>query len=156
MKLRMYFGAVKTALISVAGIAGAAIVILDAVMLSGVSPSLSVNTAVAGVSLAAAIIVVIAAILILFNSTYVFSEDAMIVTLGFFADRLEYEKITAIRQNTLTKEIWLSFSDEHDEEQSVRINVSAAKTEDFLAAMRKYRPFIIAEYFTPDDKKKKK
>ena len=54
----MFFGWIKTALIALITLAGAAIIVLDAVMLSGVLPAFTTaNTAVAATSLAAAAVI---------------------------------------------------------------------------------------------------
>ena len=89
MKFRMYFGGIKTALIVLVILAGATIIILDAIMISGSVPSLiTANRTIAAVSLAAAAIVATAAALLLFNSFYKLRDDDLYVMLGFFGDEI--------------------------------------------------------------------
>lgn len=58
MSFRMFFGWVKTLIIAVVALAGAAIIVLDAVMISGVNAAFATaNVTVAAVSLAAAALI---------------------------------------------------------------------------------------------------
>lgn len=157
MKTKMNFGWLKSAIIVVVMLGALAVIILDIVMLAGVDGVRTASPAVAGVSMAAGVLLLIAACLILFNSYYRFREDAMLVVLGFFYDKLPYENISGIRENTVTKEIYVIYKAENDSdgEQSIRLNLSAVKSEKFLDELRKHCPFVIVEPFTPDKKKKK-
>jgi hypothetical protein len=157
MKFNMYFGRLKTALICVV-IAGAlAVFALDVALLVGVDGLKTSSPVVAGCSMAAATIVAVAALLILLNSSYRFGDYELKVTLGFFADKIEYEKITAIKQNAKNKDVYILYAEGEtgEEVQNIRLNLSPSKTDAFLAEMRRYCPFIIVEPFTPPEKKKK-
>ena len=94
MKFRMYFGWLKTTLVSVVILAGVVVVVLDAVMLSGeVSALITANKPVAGVSLAAGALLTIAASLLLGNSYYKFRDDELFVMMGVFGDSVEYDTV---------------------------------------------------------------
>lgn len=158
MKFNMYFGRVKTALIVIVILGALAVLILDVLLLVGATGMQTSSPVVAWCSMAAAAIVAVAAFLILLNSYYKFDDANLKIVLGFFADRIEYEKITAIKQNTENKDIYVLFSEGEtgEEVQNIRLNLSSAKSEAFLAQMRKCCPFVIVEPFTPPEKKKKK
>lgn len=157
MKIKMNFGWMKTLIVVIVLLAAIAIIALDIVQLVGTETVKTGNPIVAGVSLAAAVIILIASLLILLNSYYRFNDEYLAIMLGFFCDKLMYDNVCAIRQNKDTKEIFVAYKNgAEEEEQTIRLNISAQKAEAFLAEMRRYCPFIIVEPFTPPEKKKKK
>lgn len=158
MKIRMYFGAIKTIIISIVLAGTLAIVGLDIAMLVGTNGVKTSSPAIAAVSLAAAVIIAVAAMLILCNSYYRFDEDKLVIMLGFFRDKVGYDKVVAIKQNNVTKEVFVIYESVKEEEgnQSIRFNLAPQKTDVFLAQMRKYCPFVIVEPFTPEKKDRDK
>ena len=87
MRFRMFFGWIKTALIALITLAGAAIIVLDAVMLSGVLPAFTTaNTAVAATSLAAAAVIDVFAVLLLLCSRYELREDGIHARMAVFGE----------------------------------------------------------------------
>ena len=112
----------------------------------------------AWVSIVAAVIIAVAALLVLFNSYYGFKEDKMVSVLGFFVDKIKYEDIVCIKQNSLTGEIYLITKGlkEQDGEVSFKINVAPQKTDAFIHEMRNRIGEIIVEVFTPEKKNKDK
>lgn len=156
-KYRMFFGWWKVTLIALVILAGAVIVVLDAVMISGAVPKLeTANKAVAGVSLAAAALVAVAAGLLLFNSYYKLDSEEFCIMLGFFPDKVEYSDIHRIAVNAETKEVFVFCKKENAEEYSVRLNLNAAKSQELLGELTDKCPFAVVETFQPPEKKKKK
>lgn len=83
MKFRMNFGIVKTVIVAVIIVGALAIAALDIAMLAGANGVATQQPAVAWVSIVAAVIIAVAALLVLFNSYYGFKEDKMVSVLGF-------------------------------------------------------------------------
>ena len=78
MTFRMFFGWVKTAMLVLIALAGAAIVALDAVMISGAVPAFETsNVTVAAVSLVAAVLIFLFAVLLLACSFYKLGDDGI-------------------------------------------------------------------------------
>ena len=72
----MFFGWIKTALILLVALAGAAIIVLDSLMVSGTVAALeTANVTVAAVSLAAAALIEVFAVALLAFSGYTLKED---------------------------------------------------------------------------------
>lgn len=158
MKFRMNFGIVKTVIVAVIFVGALAIAALDIAMLAGANGVATQQPAVAWVSIVAAVIIAVAALLVLFNSYYGFKEDKMVSVLGFFVDKIKYEDIVCIKQNSLTGEIYLITKGlkEQDGEVSFKINVAPQKTDAFIHEMRNRIGEIIVEVFTPEKKNKDK
>lgn len=84
----MFFGYVKTVLIALVALLGLAIIALDIVMISGkVAHFATTNVAIASVSLAAAALIDIFALLLLFNSRYTLKDDGISVVIAVFSTR---------------------------------------------------------------------
>lgn len=77
MKIRMNFGVVKTILLAVVTLGALAIVGLDIAMLAGANGVYTDSPAIAIVSLVAATLIALAALLVLFNSAYRFKTIAL-------------------------------------------------------------------------------
>lgn len=101
MKFRMNFGIVKTVIVAVIIVGALAIAALDIAMLAGANGVATQQPAVAWVSIVAAVIIAVAALLVLFNSYYGFKEDKMVSVLGFFVDKIKYEDIVCIIKTAL-------------------------------------------------------
>lgn len=157
MKFRMFFGWVKTVILAVIMLGALAIIGLDIAMLAGAKGVLS-SPAIAAVSLVAAVIILVAAVLVLANSYYAFKEDKLVVVLGFFADKVAYENILSLKQNGETKELYLIAKGikETDGDISIRVNIPAQKTDDFIKQIHEKAGGVIVEVFTPEKKDKNK
>lgn len=155
MKFRMNFGIVKTVILAVIVAGALAIIGVDIAMLAGENTA---EPAIAGVSLGAATLIAVAALLVLFNSYYKFKDNQLVTVLGFFVDRINYDDVVCVKQNGETKEIFLITTGVKptDGDISFRVNVSAQKTDDFIAALRGKIGDIIVEIFTPEKKDKNK
>ena len=158
MKFRMNFGVAKTVIVTIIVLGALAIGGLDIAMLAGANRVATSQPAVAWVSIVAAVIIAVAALLVLFNSYYGFKDDKMVVVLGFFVDRIKYDDIVCIKQNSLTGEIYLVTKGlkESAGEMSFRVNISPSKTDAFIHEMRNHIGEIIVEVFTPEKKDKNK
>lgn len=158
VRFRMFFGWIKTALIGVIILAGAAIIALDAVMLSGVVPAFTTaNTAVAATSLAAAALIDIFAAALLFFSGYTLKEDAVCARMAFFVDRVAYRDIRRISVNADTGEIFAAWCKEGAGPETVtRFNLSAKDAKAMLAELERRCDDVTVDFFTPPEKKKKK
>lgn len=158
MKIRMNFGVVKTIILAVITLGALAIVGLDIAMLAGANGVYTDSPAIAIVSLVAATLIALAALLVLFNSAYRFKNDRLVATLGFFVDKIKYDDVICIKQNSETREIYLlcNGQKESDGEVSFKINVSTKRVDDFIKGMREHIGDVIVEVFTPEKKDKKK
>ena len=116
------------------------------------------SPAIAIVSLVAATLIALAALLVLFNSAYRFKNDRLVATLGFFVDKIKYDDVICIKQNSETREIYLlcNGQKESEGEVSFKINVSTKRVDDFIKGMREHIGDVIVEVFTPEKKDKKK
>lgn len=158
MKFRMNFGIVKTIII-VLVIAGAlALAALDISMLAGAKGLETSMPAVAGVSLAAAAIIAISALIVLFNSYYKFADDKLVFVLGIFKDTIPYENVTAVKEDSRTKEFYVFAKGKRvqDGEVSLHIVTSKNSEEALVEAFRKALPSTIIEVFESEDKRNKK
>ena len=158
MKFRMNFGIVKTIVMAIV-IAGAlALAAIDIAMLAGAKGLMTSMPAVAGVSLAAAIVIACAAAVVLVNSYYKFGKSELVFVLGIFKDKIPYENIVAVKEDSRTKDIYIISKGQRvqDGETSLRITVYPKKADDVLTAIRESMPNMIIEVFTSEDKNSKK
>lgn len=155
-KIRMNFGVVKTIILALVIGACLAVVAVDIVLLVGTDNIKTASPAVAAVSLVAATLIIVAASLVLLNSNYRFC-DVLKITLGFFVDKVQYDKIVSILENSVTKELTLIIQNEKNgkgEDLPLRLNLSRSASDDFISALKDKRGDIIVEVFTPEEKKK--
>ncbi len=158
MKFRMNFGIVKTIIVVLVVLGALAVMALDIAMLAGANGVATQQPAVAWVSIVAALIIAVAALLVLFNSYYGFKKDKFVSVLGFFVDKMSYDDIICIKQNSLTGEIYLITKGikAQDGEMSFKVNIAPQKTDDFIHEMRNHIGEVIVEVFTPEKKNKDK
>lgn len=154
----MNFGIVKTVIVTVIILGALAVCALDIAMLAGANGVATSQPAVAWVSIVAAAIIAVAAMLVLFNSYYGFKKDKIVSVLGFFVDKIKYDDVVCIKQNSLTGEIYLIVKGlrEQDGEVSFKVNIAPQKTDAFIHEMRNHIGEIIVEVFTPEKKNKDK
>lgn len=158
MKVRMNFGILKT-IACVAVILGAlAIVGLDISMLAdreGISVTVPL---VAGFSLSAAVLIAVIAILVLCNSYYKFKDKHYVAMVGFIADKVPYDDIICIKQNVITKEIYVLVAVENSAigTKAYKINVTTQNVDAFLVGLREKKTDLVIEFFEPDKKDKTK
>lgn len=157
MKLRMYFGIVKTVIIAVVILFALALAGVDIAMLAGAKGIETSMPAIAGVSLGASVLIAVAGALLLLNSFYKFDKDKLVVMLGVFKDVVPYESVTAVRQNGETREVYLFAKGKkiQDGETVIRFNVDKGKIDDLLSAIRQAMPDLIIEVFTPENSEPK-
>ncbi len=149
----MNFGIVKTVILALIVCACLVIVGIDIALLVGVDGFAKANPVVPSVSIAAASIIIIAAMLMLLNSAYCFENDYLKVRLCVFVDKIKYDEIEMVKQNSLTKEIYMIL--EGEKMQGLNILLSGDKTDKFLSALKEKRGDIIVEIYTPEKKNKK-
>ena len=158
MKFRMNFGIVKTIILALV-IAGAlSLAAIDIAMLAGAEGLETSMPAIAGVSLAAAVIIAIAALVVLLNSFYKFEEAQLVFVLGIFKDTISYDNVTAVRQDSRTKEAYIFAKGKRvqDGEVSLHIVTNPKNADKLLEEIRKAMPSMIIEVFTSEDKHSKK
>ena len=157
MKIRMSFGVVKTVIIAVVMAGVLAVVGLDIAILAGANGLYANSPATPIVSMIAALFIGVICVLLLANSYYKFKDEAFTVMLGFFADRIAYSDVLLLRQNIETKELFAIVNDKGSSQSQVglRINVSNAKTDEFIKCLREHIPNVTVELFTQPKKKKK-
>lgn len=158
MKVRMNFGIIKTVAIVAVILGAIAIVGLDISMLAdreGISVTVPL---VAGFSLAAALIIVLIALLALCNSYYKFKDKHYVAMVGFIADKVPYEDIICIKQNVITKEIYVIVAVENSAigSKAFKINVAPQNVDVFLVGLREKKTDLVIEFFEPDKKDKTK
>ena len=157
MKIRMGFGAVKTAIIAVVLAGVLALVGLDIAILAGAEGVYSTSVAVPIVSLIAAVLIGVVCLLLLLNSYYKFGEKSFIVMLGFFADKIAYDDVILLKQNIETNELYAIVNDTDPSKPQIglKINVPASKTDEFIGRLREHIPNVTVELYTQPKKKKK-
>lgn len=157
----MNFGIVKTLLLGIVALGALAIMGIDIAMLAGaegLAAKGSASIAIAAVSLCAAVIIALGALLIIFNSAYTFKSDKLLAVLGVFVDRISYDDILCFKQNSLNGELYLITRGVRptDGEIGFKLNLSPQMTDGFIAKMREHVPDIIVDVFTPERKDKDK
>lgn len=157
MKFRMFFGIVKTALIALIAVAGAAIIVLDAIMISGAVPAFeTANVTVAAVSLVAAVLIDAFALMLLFGSVYKLREDGLYARMTVFCDLVPYEGISRISVNAATGEIFVAWRKSGEGADTVsRLNLTERDAKTMLTELERKCPVATVDYFTPPQKKKK-
>ncbi len=157
MKVKMNFGTFKNIAVIAVILGALAIVGLDISMLvdrRGISVTVPL---IAGFSLVAALIIILIALLVLFNSYYKFKNEHFVVMIGFFADKIKYDDVICVKQNVITKEIFVlvSQSDNVMGAKAYKINVLPQKVDGFLVGLREKKSNLVVEFFEPDKKEKK-
>lgn len=157
MKFRMFFGIVKTALIALIALAGAVIIVLDAIMVSGAVPAFeTANATVAAVSLVAAVLIDAFALMLLFGSVYKLREDGLYARMAVFCDFVPYEGISRISVNAATGEIFVAWRKSGEGADTVsRLNLTEKDAKTMLTELERKCPVATVDYFTPPQKKKK-
>lgn len=157
MKFRMFFGIVKTALIALIAVAGATIIVLDAIMISGAVPAFeTANVTVAAVSLVAAVLIDAFALLLLFGSVYKLREDGLYARMAVFCDLVPYEGISRISVNAATGEMFVAWRKSGEGADTVsRLNLTERDAKTMLTELERKCPVATVDYFTPPQKKKK-
>jgi len=153
MVFRQYFGAVKTVLVSII-IAGAlAIVGVDISLLVG-NKYITQSPAVAIISMIAAILIVLFAVLMLANSFYKLKDDHLFSCLGFFIDKIKYDEIVGVKQNSETSDIYLIVKGNPVKGNlAFRMNLKKDKIDSFLEKLKDKCPNAVVETFEPNKKK---
>ena len=157
MKFRMFFGIVKTALIALIAVAGAAIIVLDAIMISGAVPAFeTANVTVAAVSLVAAVLIDTFALMLLFGSVYKLREDGLYARMAVFCDLVPYEGISRISVNAATGEMFVAWRKSGEGADTVsHLNLTERDAKTMLTELERKCPVATVDYFTPPQKKKK-
>lgn len=158
MRFRMFFGWIKTTLILLVALAGAAIIVLDSLMVSGAVAALeTANVTVAAVSLAAAALIEVFAVALLAFSCYTLKEDGIRALMAVFGDFVPYDDISRISVNAATGELFAAWRREGDRSETVtRFNLTEKDAKRMLAELQKRCIRATVDYFTPPEKTKKK
>lgn len=158
MTFRMFFGWIKTCMVIAIALAGTAIVVLDAVMISGAVPAFeTANVTVAAVSLAAAALIVVFAVLLLVNSWYKLRDDGIFAMMAVFGDTVAYNDIRRISVNAVTYEIFVAWRKDGEGAETVtRLNLTEKNAKAVLAELERRCAFATVDTFTPPEKKNKK
>ncbi len=144
----MYFGVWKTVVLAIVLVGVLALIALDIAMLAGATKLNS--PAVAGVSLAAAVIVGVMACVVLFNSYYRLDDEQLVVMLGVFKDKVRYDNMRTLKQNADTGELFLITKDD----MCLRLNVSPASREQLSEGLAKRVEGLAIETFVLPKRKK--
>ncbi|MCQ2409134.1 MAG: hypothetical protein MJ068_01160 [Clostridia bacterium] len=156
MKFRQFFGTVKTVLISLIAAASVAIIGVDIALLVG-KEYITATPAVAIVSMVAAVLITVFALLMVLNSFYKFREKDLYSCLAFFVDKIRYEDIIGIKQNSETNDIYLiirAFKPSQPP-MAFRMNLKKGREEEFLKLLKEKNPSLAVETFEPKKKKNK-
>lgn len=159
--VRMSFGRWKTAILIIVAICALALCGLDIAMLAGAPGVDNSSPAVASVSLCAGILILVACLLVLLNSYYKFRDKDYIAVLGFFVDKIAYDRILSVQQNSKTGELYVLIEDEKSTGGmlGLKINVPNKNTDAFLHCLLEKKSDLTVEFFMPesnDGKKDKK
>ena len=150
----MFFGYVKTVLIALVALLGLAIIALDIVMISGkVAHFATTNVAIASVSLAAAALIDIFALLLLFR--YTLKDDGISVVIAVFFDKVPYDEVRTISVNAVTDEVFVAWCKPSGEQTVFRLNLRRDDSRAVLAVLSEKCAFATVETFSPPEKKDK-
>ncbi len=153
MKQRMFFGKVRIALLCVVLAIGLAVMVLDILMLSKVIEIY--NDSISGVSLAAAVLLIVWTLLVLFNSYYKFNDDHLKIVTGIFADKIFYSNVTEIFVSVETGELFIKHGDKKFSSSTLRFNLKKEDSRAVLYKLIKTCPTVPVNYFEPPAKKGK-
>ncbi len=152
MKAKMNFGIVKTTILALIALVCVALIIVDILLLAGIFGDRA-NDVVAGVSLAAGAIMLGVCMWMLLGSFYEVKEDYFKAVLGPFRDKISYDSIDAVRQNTVTKEVFVAINDEKGS-SVISLNLLGDKA-DKMAMELANKCGVLVEYYSPEKNEKK-
>ena len=151
MKIRMQFGPAKTAIIAVVAGVSLALIVLDSLLLGGVFGK-AVNVPVASVSLAMGVIVLIASLTLIFSSKYIIGDQSFKGVFSFlYTMEIPYEAIISIRQNTVTKQVFISAQNSKGGMSTLTLNLTGEDA-DFVAKEIASRSAMLIDYYSPEKK----
>ena len=151
MKIRMQFGPAKTAIIAVVAGVSLALIVLDSLLLGGVFGK-AVNVPVASVSLAMGVIVLIASLTLIFSSKYIIGDQSFKGVFSFlYTMEIPYEAIISIRQNTITKQVFISAQNSKGGMSTLTLNLTGEDA-DFVAKEIASRSAMLIDYYSPEKK----
>ena len=151
MKIRMQFGPAKTAII--AGVAGVSIVliVLDSLLLGGVFGK-AVNVPVASISLALSVVILVASLTLLLSSKYIIGNESFKGVFGFlYTMEIPYTSIISIRQNTITKQVFISAQNSKGGMSTLTLNLTGENA-DFVAKEIASKSAMLIDYYSPEKK----
>ena len=151
MKIRMQFGPAKTAIIAVVAGVSLALIVLDSLLLGGVFGK-AVNVPVASVSLAMGVIVLIASLTLIFSSKYIIGDQSFKGVFSFlYTMEIPYEAIISIRQNTITKQVFISAQNSKGGMSTLTLNLTGENA-DFVAKEIASKSAMLIDYYSPEKK----
>ena len=151
MKIRMQFGPAKTAIIAVVAGVSLALIVLDSLLLGGVFGK-AVNVPVASVSLAMGVIVLIASLTLIFSSKYIIGDQSFKGIFSFlYTMEIPYEAIISIRQNTITKQVFISAQNSKGGMSTLTLNLTGENA-DFVAKEIASKSAMLIDYYSPEKK----
>ncbi|MBO5654653.1 MAG: hypothetical protein J6S32_01315 [Clostridia bacterium] len=151
MKIRMQFGPAKTAVIAVVAGVSLALIVLDSLLLGGVFGK-AVNVPVASVSLAMGVIVLIASLTLIICSKYVIGDQSFKGVFSFlYTMEIPYEAIISIRQNTITKQVFISATNSKGGMSTLTLNLTGENA-DFVAKEIASKSAMLIDYYSPEKK----
>ena len=151
MKIRMQFGPAKTAIIAVVAGVSLALIVLDSLLLGGVFGK-AVNVPVASVSLAMGVIVLIASLTLIFSSKYIIGDQSFKGVFSFlYTMEIPYEAIISIRQNTITKQVFISATNSKGGMSTLTLNLTGENA-DFVAKEIASKSAMLIDYYSPEKK----
>ncbi|MBR5174052.1 MAG: hypothetical protein IKW16_03805 [Clostridia bacterium] len=151
MKIRMQFGPAKTAIIAVVAGVSLALIVLDSLLLGGVFGK-AVNVPVASVSLAMGVIVLIASLTLIFSSKYIIGDQSFKGVFSFlYTMEIPYEAIISIRQNTITKQVFISATNSKGGMSTLTLNLTGEDA-DFVAKEIASKSAMLIDYYSPEKK----
>ena len=155
MKIKMQFGAVKTAIVAVVAFISLALIILDALLLAGVFGD-TVNVPVASISLVAGAIILATTLFLLFGSRYVISEDKFRAEFGFlYIVDVPYTAVLNVRENTATKQVFIDAKTLKGAVTTMTLNLTG-DIADAVAKEIASKSGMLVEYFVEEKSNKKK
>ena len=108
-------------------------------------------------SLVAAVLIFLFAVLLLACSFYKLGDDGIFSLMGVFADRVAYNDVSRIAVNAVTSEVFISWrKDGAGAETVTRLNLTQKDSKAMLAELERRCAFATIDTFTPPEKKKKK
>ena len=148
MKIKMQFGAVKTAIIaSITGIS-LVLIVLDALLLGGVFGD-TINVPVASVSLGAGVIILVASLSLLLGSQYIVGKEGFKMMFGFFYSvEVFYASVISVKENSTTNQVFVSVQNAKGGISNFALNLTGENA-DMVAKEIATRSGMLVDYYSP-------
>lgn len=154
MKIKINFGISKLVLLAVVGVLALGAVIVNLLFLIGVGNMVTNVPIAAGISMGFSVLIIAFDLTIFLNSYYKFSETELISNVSFFQDKITYEDITGIKENSQNNALYIIFKFSNkkvaDGTSSLRLLVKKEDNQKIVEFLNSKNSSILYETFTSE------